>query len=152
MPRIKHEIMRAGWRRWAAQNVTVTVREPGEIGVDWIDPFDGKPRGVSLSTLARVECRAMGWITYTLIMPDGTRLACQGWLHPDHDLESSPNLDAREDARRKAIADAHPRSVDLDWCCYAIHQDYQARGYVMGHADPPIRTRPTELEIANSPL
>jgi hypothetical protein len=152
-----HELMRNGWRNWAAREVVVTV-EPGhdlgQLRVDFFDGCNGESRGSRSMTLAHVEWRAMGWITYTLVMPDGSRTEHKGWLHPDFDAVSTPEADAAETTRRRALVDAHPRNVDLDWACYEIAEDYRVRGLNPHGSMPvqPTRPRPTQAEIDASPL
>jgi hypothetical protein len=154
---VSHEIMRDGWRIWAKREVVVTV-EPGhdlgQMRVDFVDGCNGESRGSRSMTLAHVEWCAMGWIMYTLVMPDGSRSEHKGWLHHDFDAVSTPEADDVETARRRALVDAHPRSIDLDWACYEIAEDYRIRG-LSPHASMPVRPssrRPTQEEIEASPL
>jgi hypothetical protein len=154
---VSHEIMRDGWRIWASRETVVTV-EPGhdlgQLRVDFVDGCLGSARGSRSMTLAHVEWCAMGWVTYALVMPDGSRSEHKGWLHPDFDAVSTPEADAAETTRRRALVDAHPRSIDLDWACYEIAEDYRIRGLSPHASMPvqPINPRPTQAEIEASPL
>jgi hypothetical protein len=156
-----HATYRASWKHFAARDVVVTVRnltdvagarpEYRRITVRYIDGCNGESRGTSVLTLAHVEVMAMQWISWTLVMPDGSRHARKGWLHADHDHESSVERDKAETRARREAADAHPLARELDWCSYEISLDYQAR---LGHMNPikPERPRPTSAEVAEAPL
>lgn len=156
-PRLTHEYMRSGWRRWAAREVVVTVEPGHDLGqllVHSVDGCNGLPKGSRALTLAHVEWRAMGWIDYTLVSPDGSRSEHKGWLHHDFDAASTPEADAAESDRRRAIADAHPRSIEIEWACYETAEDYRMRG-LNPHGPMPIRPsrpRPTQAEIDAAPL
>jgi hypothetical protein len=153
---VSHEAMRDGWRIWANREV-VTVEpghELGQLRVDFVDGCLGSARGSRSMTLAHIEWCAMGWVTYTLVMPDGSRSEHKGWLHHDFDAVSTPKTDAAENARRRAAIDAHPRMIDLYWACYESAEDYRIRG-LRPHASMPVRPsihRPTQAEIEASPL
>ena len=155
--KLSHGYTRNSWRRWANRDVIVTVEpghELGELRVDYTDGCDGSARGSRSLTLAHVEWVAMGWVSYTLELPDGTRSEHKGWLHPDFDAVSSPEADEAEAARRLAIVDAHPRNIELDWACYETSADYRARGLNPHGAVPvqPARPRPAQAEIDAAPL
>jgi hypothetical protein len=150
---ISHSKMRWGWKHWADRNVVVTVREPGDIVIHYDDGCDGKPRAFEAMTLARIDTLAMNWISYTLVMPDGSRTERKGWLHDDFDGASTPSADEDETARRRKICDEHPRSRELSWCCYETAVDYRARGLSpWSNPTPPAYPRPTPAEVEASPL
>ena len=137
---LSHGYMRNSWRRWANRDVIVTVEpghELGELRVDYTDGCDGSARGSRSLTLAHVEWVAMGWVSYTLELPDGTRSEHKGWLHPDFDAVSSPEADEAEAARRLAIADAIVRcdQVLLDRLERARVQIERDSGLTAGEAD-----------------
>jgi len=155
--KLSHDYMRNIWRRWANRDVIVTVEpghELGQLRVDYTDGCDGSARGSRSLTLAHVEWVAMGWVSYMLVLPDGTRTEHKGWLHPDFDGVSTPEADEAETDRRRAIVDAHPRNIELAWACYETAEDYRRRGLNPHGSVPvqPTRPRPTQAEVDAAPL
>lgn len=75
----------------------------------------------------------------------------KGWLHADHDGDSSVSRDAAELAARDAVDDNHPRTRENTWSVYETSLDYMRR-----FGDPPTTeprfARPTAAEIAAAPL
>lgn len=147
-----HQTMRRGWRHWAARDVVVTVQEPGRVLVEYTDGHLGEPKARSFQTLADIDVQAMQWVTWTLVLPDGTRNEHKGWRHSDFDDVSSPEADAAEWVRREAVRDAHPRSREIAWCSYDTQCEYNTRGLATFRCEAPDFPRPTQEEIDASPL